>query len=226
MTDMDIRLAVFDLAGTTVKDDNFVAHAFIEAFRVEGIDVTAEDVNPWMGVRKTQAIAEVLYQKCGEADALLVEDIHRSFVEAMVGFYSDSDQVSPMAGAEDLFRSLQSRGIRVAVNSGFPRVIVDAILLRFGLIWEGLVDDSIASDEVPAGRPFPHMIRTLMDRAGILLPAQVMKVGDTTVDIEEGRQAECGLVIAVTTGANTGEELAEYTPDHIIDHLEAIHGLL
>jgi phosphoglycolate phosphatase-like HAD superfamily hydrolase len=103
---------------------------------------------------------------------------------------------------------------------------VDAILQRFGWIWDGLVDDSIASDEVPAGRPFPHMIRTLMERAGIAHPAHVMKVGDTTVDIEEGRQAECGLVISVTTGANTREELADLTPDHIIDHLEAIHGLL
>lgn len=223
---MDIRLAVFDLAGTTVKDDDFVADAFINAFMAEGIDVVAEDVNPWMGVRKTQAIAEVLYQKCGEADALLVERIHSSFVESMVRFYTDSEMVAPMPGTEELFRSLQGRGIRVAVNSGFPRVIVDAILLRFGWIWEGLVDDSIASDEVPAGRPFPHMIRTLMDRAGVLLPAQVMKVGDTTVDIEEGRQAECGLVVAVTTGANTREELTEFTPDHIIDHLESIHGLL
>ena len=222
----DIRLAVFDLAGTTVKDDDFVAIAFIQAFKAEGIDVTAEDVNHWMGVRKTQAIAEVLYEKLGEADAALVERIHSSFVETMVRFYTDSDQVVPMDGAVELFRSLQSRGIRVAVNSGFPRVSVDAILLRFGWIWEGLVDDSIASDEVPAGRPFPHMIRTLMDRAGIVLPVQVMKVGDTTVDIEEGRQAQCGLVIAVTTGANTREELAEYIPDHIIDHLEAIHGLL
>lgn len=223
---MDIRLAVFDLAGTTVKDDDFVADAFINAFMAEGIDVAAEDVNPWMGVRKTQAIAEVLYQKCGEADALLVERIHSSFVESMVRFYTDSEKVAPMPGAEELFRSLQGRGIRVAVNSGFPRVIVDAILLRFGWIWEGLVDDSIASDEVPAGRPFPHMIRTLMDRAGVLFPAQVMKVGDTTVDIEEGRQAECGLVVAVTTGANTREELTEFTPDRIIDHLESIHGLL
>ena len=222
----DIRLAVFDLAGTTVKDDDFVAQAFIAAFQREGIEVKAADVNPWMGVRKTQAIAEVLYAKQGEAVPALVDRIHNSFVDAMVRFYTDSDQVTPMGGAEELFRSLQARGIRVAVNSGFPRVIVDAILLRFGWIWEGLVDDSIASDEVPAGRPFPHMIRTLMDRAGVVLPGQVMKVGDTTVDIEEGRQAACGLVIAVTTGANSREELSKYAPDQIIDHLEAIHKLL
>jgi phosphonatase-like hydrolase len=223
---MDIRLAVFDLAGTTVKDDDFVALAFIDAFLREGIEVTPAVVNPWMGVRKTQAIAEVLYAKRGEAVAEQIERIHDAFVKAMVTFYTDSDQVMPMDGAEELFRSLHARGIRVAVNSGFPRVIVDAILQRFGWIWDGLVDDSIASDEVPAGRPFPHMIRTLMERAGIDHASHVMKVGDTTVDIEEGRQAECGLVISVTTGANTREELAELMPDHIIDHLESIHGLL
>lgn len=226
MTEMGIRLAVFDLAGTTVTDDDFVATAFIDAFRADGLEVISAEVNPWMGVRKTQAIAQVLMEKCGDAQTDRIERIHDAFVASMVAFYLHSDEVAPMDGAEDLFRRLQARGIRVAVNSGFPRVIIDAILHRFDWVGEGLVNDSIASDEVPAGRPFPHMIRTLMDRGGVVLSAHVMKVGDTTVDIEEGRQAECGLVVAVTTGAGQRDELAALAPDHLIDHLQEIYTLL
>ncbi len=54
----------------------------------------------------------------------------------------------------------------------------------------------------------------------------VAKVGDTKVDIEEGRNTGCGMVIAVTTGAYTKEQLAKYHPDHIIDSLESLPSLI
>ncbi len=48
----------------------------------------------------------------------------------------------------------------------------------------------------------------------------VVKVGDTSVDVLEGQFAGCGLVVAVTTGAYTREQLVEYQPDHIIDSMQ------
>jgi phosphoglycolate phosphatase-like HAD superfamily hydrolase len=50
----------------------------------------------------------------------------------------------------------------------------------------------------------------------------VVKVGDTEVDVLEGRNAQCGKVIAVTTGAYTRAQLEQYSPDHIIDSLEQL----
>ena len=55
---------------------------------------------------------------------------------------------------------------------------------------------------------------------------EVAKVGDTKVDIEEGRNAGCGLVVAVTTGAYTREQLEQYYPDHIIDSLQQFPALI
>jgi phosphoglycolate phosphatase-like HAD superfamily hydrolase len=66
------------------------------------------------------------------------------------------------------------------------------------------------------------MIHQLMKQFGVESPAAVMKIGDTMVDIQEGRMAACGLVLAVTTGAYTRSQLAEYTPDHILDSLDEI----
>ncbi len=60
----------------------------------------------------------------------------------------------------------------------------------------------------------------------ISYPENVAKVGDTKVDIEEGKNAGCGIVVAVTTGAYTREQLAKYHPDHIIDSLELLPSLI
>lgn len=222
----DIKLAVFDLAGTTVSDRDNVAIAFIDAFLQFGIDLRVQEISPLMGYRKTEAIALVLKVKGIGSNEQMVEDIHRHFVNSMVRFYSNSLEVEELQGVRYIFKWLKNHGVSIAVNSGFPKVIVETILDRMGWMEEGLVDYFIASDEVESGRPFPFMINKLMQKAGIDDPIQVMKVGDTMVDVQEGKNAGVGLVIAVTTSAYSRAALDEWNPDHIIDSLFEIEQIL
>ncbi len=119
-----------------------------------------------------------------------------------------------------------ARGIRVALNTAFSRDIAQTIVDRFHWLKDGLIDDLIATDEVAAGRPQPDMIRALMARHGLSDPSGVIKVGDTEVDIREGRNAGAGMVVAVTTGAYTRAALQQHAPDHIIDSLGELAPLL
>ena len=224
---MPIRLAVFDIAGTTVADDHAVANAFLSAFESYGYkDVSEEDVKPLMGYKKPVAIRMVLDKLEIEEDIALEEDIHEEFVSEMMDYYEYSPEVKPMPEAENVFLLLKEKGIKVALNTGFSKEIADVILRRLQWKDRGLIDDYIASDEVEAGRPQPFMIQTLMQRAGITDANEVIKIGDTEVDVNEGRNAGCGLVIAVTTGAFTKEQLQEYNPDHIIDDLSQLPALI
>lgn len=216
------KLAVLDIAGTTVVDKDFVAIAFVEAFMQYGIDLTVEEINPLMGFKKTEAISTVLQNKEIEVTEEKVDFIHNVFTTEMIRFYSTSPSVEPLPYAEDFFRFLKSKGIVVTLDSGFPRVIVDAIVDRLGWIENGLVDFVIASDEVEKGRPFPFMINRLMQMAGVENTAEVIKVGDTMVDIQEGRMSSCGLVAAVTTGTYNRESLLAYSPDHVVDSLKEL----
>ena len=223
---MSYKLVVFDIAGTTLADDHAVAVSFRKAFAQSGLAIAEEDARPLMGYKKTEAIRIMLEQLGAKAGIELIEKIHADFVEEMKAHYLGADSVMPTAGAEDMFSLLKEKGIRIAVNTGFPREIADAILQRTKWIERGLVDDSIASDEVPAGRPDPAMIRELMRRANVADASEVVKIGDTEVDVNEGREAGCALVIAVTTGAFTREELLPYKPDYIVDHLSELPSIL
>lgn len=223
---MAIKLVVFDIAGTTVLDDGFVATAFMNAFVMNGYDISLEDTHPYMGVKKIVAVRMMLEKMEAEFTDEEVEEIHKDFVEEMVDFYEYDPAVKPFADTEDVFMQLKEKGIRVALNTGFPKVIADTIINRFQWKEKKLVDDCLASDEVEHGRPASLMIEQLMYRAGIDDPMLVAKVGDTTVDIEEGRNAGCRYVIAVTTGSGTSDELREYNPTHIVNHLSEIPALL
>lgn len=221
-----IKLAVFDIAGTTLADDNAVASAFRKAFEQFDLSIAESDARPLMGYKKTEAVRIMLEQLHEPADVEKIEDIHHAFVQEMKDHYLYSPSVKAMPGAEELFVLLKEKNIRIAVNTGFPREIADAILQRTQWQDRGLVDDSIASDEVGKGRPDPSMIQILMQRAGITNPAEVIKIGDTEVDVNEGRNAGCSVVVAVTTGAFTREELLPHQPHHIIDHLSDLPAII
>lgn len=224
---MSIKLAVFDIAGTTVADQHVVADSFCKAFKLYGYDsVTKEDVKPLMGYKKPEAIRMVLKNIGANPSDELVEKIHVEFVNAMMDHYEHSPEVKAMPPAENVFHHLKEKGIRIALNTGFSRDIADVIVSRLQWKEKGLIDDYIASDEVEAGRPRPFMIQTLMQRAGITDPQEVAKIGDTEVDVNEGKNAGCALVIAVTTGAFTKEQLLPYHPDHIIDDLSQLPALI
>lgn len=219
-------MVVFDMAGTTVADNDYVAHAFQDAFEINGMAITRDMVNPLMGYHKPLAIQMVLEQLGVEFDAELIGKIHADFEDAMVEFYMYAPEVKPLPGAEELFLYLKEKGIRIALNTGFSKVIADTIINRFEWKDRDLVDDHIGSNEVEMGRPYPFMIRELMQRAGIVDPQSVAKVGDTTVDIEEGHNAGCRYIVAVTTGAAIAEELEKMNPTHIVNSLDEIPGIL
>ena len=221
-----IDLAVFDMAGTTVADKDYVAKAFLKAFANHDIEITEEEVNPLMGYHKPTAIQMVLERKGVEADAELIQTIHDDFTEEMMDFYAYSPHVQAMPDTEEIFFYLKERGVRVALNTGFSREIADVIVSRFQWMERGLIDDYIASNEVPEGRPAPYMIEELKSRMQLPSDTVVMKVGDTIVDILEGKNAGCRYVIAVTTGATSKEELIAYNPTHIITSLSEIPGIL
>lgn len=221
---MITRLAVFDMAGTTVKDKGNVADSFLSAFNAHGIDLPRAEVQAVMGYRKIEAIEmllrDIALEKAG--DKALIHAIHDDFERIMLEYYMSDQELAPLPFAEELFQWLQARGVKVALNTGFTRNITEGILYRLSWKNNPLVNSVICSDEVPEGRPAPFMIRNLMDQFNIADPATVIKVGDTEVDILEGRNASCGLVISVSTGAYTAAQLEELGPDLVVGSLSEL----
>ena len=225
---MKIDLVVFDIAGTTVSDKGNINDAFREAMNKSGYPVTVESVNHVMGYRKKEAIQILLakFHPSQAGDKSLVEDIHDQFTQDMVTYYQSTPDLSALPYAEDLFKLLHVNNIKVALDTGFTKAITDTIMERLGWHNSGLVDCIVSSDEVAAGRPHAYMIQKIMNELQLTQSQQVVKVGDTEVDIAEGRTAGCGLVIAVTTGAYSREELETFSPDHIIEGLIELPAIL
>ena len=133
-----IELVVFDMAGTTVNDEDSVNRCVRDALRAAGLEVAAADVNRVMGLPKPRAIA-LLIEQYGRTSDLgpRIEAIHGDFVRRSIAFYASDPSVREVPGTSEVFDRLRSEGIRVAVNTGFDRAITDVILDRLGWVRDG-----------------------------------------------------------------------------------------
>jgi phosphonatase-like hydrolase len=165
-----------------------------------------------MGMPKLQAIRTLLAGAPTGApqtiDALATE-VHAAFKEFLLWRYRHDSTVRPVPEAANVFKQLRDAGIRIALDTGFSREVLDVLLTRFK--WtRGVVDVTVASDEVEKGRPHPDLIQRAMQLAGTMEAHEVAKIGDTPADIEEGRAAGCGLVVGVTYGTHSRAELERF----------------
>ncbi len=218
-----IDLIVFDLAGTTVKENFDVQRVLKNSFEKIGLSISIEQANKVMGIPKPVAITQLLESlKHPDVSHELVEQIHSDFVRSMIAFYQNGPTVEENVGVSDTFRKLKERGIKVMVDTGFDRPIVNALLARMAWQTNGLIDGSITSDEVENGRPHPDMIFKAMKLANVTDAKRVAKVGDTLSDLGEGTSAGCGYVIGITSGAFTYEQLKAAPHTHIIHHIPEV----
>jgi phosphonatase-like hydrolase len=221
-----IELVVFDMAGTTVYDGDAVNASFRAALAASGVETDPAAVNPVMGLPKPEAIRILLEGSQRFYTDTDVTVIHERFVSLMRDYYKSAPSVREVPGATAAFVELRRAGIKVALNTGFSRPVSEVLLARLGWNSSAAIDADVASDEVPRGRPHPDMIQSLMTRLNIRDARRVAKVGDTKADLMEGTNAGCGLVIGVTSGSFTREQLQACPHTHIVESVAAVPRLI
>jgi len=183
---MSIELVVFDIAGTTVTDKGDINEVFRKAFANAGINnIDPADIDDVMGYRKKEAIEIIVtkYKPGLENDKTfidIIDAIHEDFNDQMIAYYETCEELVPLPFAEKVFKELHNHKIKVALNTGFTRAITNPILKRLGWDIAIFIDSVICSDEVPKGRPYPFMIKNLMQKLNINYAEDVAKVGDTS----------------------------------------------
>ncbi len=220
---MPLQLIIFDMAGTTVDEDNIVYKTVHWAIERAGFPVSLETVLLHAaGKEKLQAIRDVL---AVATDGAVTEenavDVHHDFTDLLETAYAEN-KAKPMPGAEFVFKKLQEQGIKVVLNTGYKRSIAEHLLQQLGWLGHPMIDLVVTADDVMRSRPHPDMIFFAMEKLGVSDASSVGKIGDSLTDIEEGLNAGCGMAAGITTGAQTAEQLLAANPTHIFNSLEEL----
>ena len=229
MLPQPIQLAIFDMAGTTVNDKvdghPLMVISMIRAFAKHEIELAPGVIDKHRGKQKLEAVQTLLQEvtELSPTDAECIGDsVYREFVHEL---QINLARISEIDGVTELFRHLKSKNIHVGVGSGFPMQIVQSIVSQLGWMDEGLLDYVGSAEQVGVGRPNPKMILGAMERLNITDGSKVVKIGDTVVDVQEGKNAGAWTV-AVLTGSQTETQLMAAAPDYILSSIRELRTLI
>lgn len=230
-----IKLCVFDMAGTTVNEDNLVYKTVRDAINqaLSDEDKTAQEVDLDIclafgaGKEKRQAINDILNESniAGDKVESLTDTAFTIFKTRLAKAYT-AETLAPFDSMLELFNKLKVTGRKVVLNTGYDSTTANKILSILGWSVGREIDALITADDVTNGRPAPDMIMLAMDKFGIEDSQQVLKAGDSSIDIEEGKNANCGLCIGVLTGAQTRAQIEKSSPDIVLDTLTDLAQLI
>ena len=208
----EITAVIFDWAGTTIDQGSCgPIHAFIEIFAAKGIVISGEQVRGPMGmhklahIKKLAEIPEVNDQwikKHGkppqEKD---FDELFSMFEPALEKSLLLHSKLIPKVA--ETIDNLKTRNIKIGSTTGYSKSQMNIIVPEAKK--QGFVPDAIVcSSDVSEGRPAPWMIFEAARQMNVYPPSSWVKVDDTLVGIQEGKNAGAWTIGVTKTGNLVG----------------------
>lgn len=212
------QLVIFDLDGTLLYTVPDIAAATNHALTACGYPTHDEKaIASFIGNGINKLFERALPD--GHKDMEEVLRIRRHFVE-----YYDvhcADMTRPFPGITELLESMQADGVMVAVASNKYQKATSLLIGRF---FPAIRFTAVFGEREGVPRkPDPAIVRDILTAAGISDSGKgdVLYIGDSGVDMQTCINAGIEAV-GVTWGCRSREELAEFSPAHIVDHPSGI----
>jgi phosphonoacetaldehyde hydrolase len=191
------------------------------AFDSAGLVLTEAQARGPMGLGKRDHIAALLQDPAVReawlaAHGLLPDDeatdrVYAAFASLLPDAVARHAQVIP--GAVEVVARLRADGLRIGSTTGYSRSVAAEVARAAAA--QGLgIDSLVATDDVSSGRPAPWMAFRALEALAVYPPAVAVKVGDTGVDMEEGRNAGAWCVGVSETGNEIGLDEATLSKLH------------
>jgi phosphoglycolate phosphatase len=218
-----IDLVALDMAGTTIDDHGAVYVALTEAVEETGATVSDENLQLWMGTDKVAAITALMELGGEEATHRRVTEAFDRFRTILGASYRNTPP-RPLPGVVDALRELKSRGVKIALTTGFDDAVALPLLEAIGWQVGELLDAVVTTSDVAAGRPAPYLIHHAMEITGVTDVRRVLAAGDTVVDLQAAHNA--GVIrVGVLTGQVTREQLTAHPHDYILGSVAELPDL-
>lgn len=202
MTARRFDLLIFDWDGTLLDSVDWIVACLQNAAAESGLPVpSATAARAVIGLSLDTALRTVFPGIATDAVDPLMAAYRRHFF---------SRQLTPadlFEGVADMLAELREAGFRLAIATGKARRGLDDALERTGL--ESFFETTRCADET-ASKPDPAMVYEILAATGTPAHRGVM-IGDSIHDLRMA--ANAGIAgIAVTSGANSREELTGFKP--------------
>ena len=215
-----IKCCIFDLDGTildTITTITYYVNVILEKHGIE--PVTVDECKYFAGNGAYKLIERSLNSK-----GIYEEERIRALLAEYVPAYDEAPLylTEVFDGISEMLSDLKAKGMKLAVLSNKPDTSVKSIVEHF---FPGIFDEAAGGiDGVPL-KPDPTAAIGILERLGIS-ESETAWVGDTSTDIETGKNLKAAISIGVLWGFRKREELVAAGADLIVDHpSEIVRGV-
>jgi phosphoglycolate phosphatase len=149
-------------------------------------------------------------------DEAIFERFREYYIEKADNVMIKGTKIYP--GVPQLLKTLQLQGIKLGIVSTKSRKYLKAILVEYDL--DHYFNIVIGGQDVNQHKPDPEGILLAINRL-LILPNEVLYLGDTTIDAEAAKNA-CIHFIPVLSGKTVREEFRYYNPSHMLNKIEEL----
>ncbi len=211
-----IKCCIFDLDGTILDTITTITYYVNKTLQNHGIGTVTEDECRYFAGNGARALITRALNSKGITDEERIERILLEYTAA----YDEAPLhlTAAFDGIIELVGKLKERGLRLAVLSNKPDFAVKSVVAHFF----GDSFDSVLGgrDGVPL-KPDPTVPLQIAETLGIS-PCEVAWIGDTSTDMETGKNLGAGLNIGVLWGFRPRAELVGAGADVTVSSADAL----
>ncbi|MBQ1225145.1 MAG: HAD family hydrolase [Alistipes sp.] len=208
------KVVMLDFDGTTACTVHAIYHAAKRMLNEYGYEIEKDIVYKNFGL----ALPYSFYCFAG------VESFDEATSQQMIVDYNriyqaEAEQLIELFdGVTETLDTLKKAGVKIVIASNNVHPVLERQLANLGI--RQYIDDIVAVEDVENVKPAPDIALEVLRRCNIKADEAIV-VGDSTYDMDMGREAGCDLC-GVSYGGHTPEMLREKGAKHIIDNFSEL----
>jgi HAD superfamily hydrolase (TIGR01509 family) len=191
------RAVILDMDGTLLDSNAAHVHAWVEALRDHGREVSEKDIWPWVGMGGDNLLpAAVRISKQSPEGKAIAERRGEIFRSRYLPHLKPFPQVRP------LLERMRADGLRLAVATSSPEDEVKKAIAIVGI--GDLLEDATSASDAARSKPDPDVVQAALDRLK-LTAGEVLMLGDTPYDIQAAGKIGIGVLAFRCGGFGDGD---------------------
>ena len=211
---MNYKVVMLDFDGTIARTIPAIMHAAKKMLNMHGYEIDPVQVERNFGLALPEAF------RCFANDPTIDDaTIEQMIIEFNEIYKTECEPLIELFdGVLDTLNTLHKAGVTLLIASNNIRSVLNRLTARLNIAQ--YFDGIVCADDVVNAKPAPDIALLALERYNIS-GNEALVVGDSTYDMDMGREAGCDLC-GVSFGSHTPEMLQGTGARYVIDHFSEL----
>ena len=212
------KVVMLDFDGTIARTIPAILHASKKMLGMHGYEIDPVQVERNFGLAFPDAF------RCFSNNPNIDDETMEQMIVEFNTIYREECEplIELFDGAAETLDKLKKAGVTLLIASNNIRTVLDRLSARLNIAQ--FFDGIVCADDVVNAKPAPDIALLALERYNIK-GSEALVVGDSTYDMDMGREAGCDLC-GVSFGSHTPEMLRGTGARYIIDHFSELEKIV